>query len=65
MNNETNPDVAYKNFMKIFSQLMKLPSVKLKKKTTKKNKTFSESVVNRTDEKNLKKKQNLAEKFLQ
>ena len=57
MNNETNPDVAYKNFMKIFFSAYEttFPEIEKKNKQKKQNKTFSKSVVNKRDKKNLKK----------
>ena len=50
MNNETNPDVAHKNFMKIFFSAYETTFPEIEKK--KKKKTFSKSVVNKRDKKN-------------
>ena len=64
MNNETNTDVAYKNFMKIFFSAYEttIPEIEKKKKKKKENKTISKSVVNRRDQKNLKKEKKSSSK---
>ena len=54
MNNETNPGVACKNFMKIFLSAYETTFPEIENKT-KQNKTFSKSVVNKRDKKKIKK----------